>query len=55
MDTLTGLEAGAEDLIKTFPKNPLVCADVHSIAISLRRIADRLEKLEIPKQTYPSR
>ncbi len=39
-ETLTGLEAEAEELIHEFPKNPLVCADVHSIAVSLKRIAD---------------
>lgn len=39
-ETITGLEPDAEALIKQFPKNPLVCADIHSIAVSLRRIAD---------------
>ncbi len=37
---ITGLEPEAEDMIRAFPKNPVVCAGVHSIAISLRRIAD---------------
>ncbi len=37
---ITGLEKEAEDMIRAFPKNPLVLADLHSIACSLRRIAD---------------
>jgi len=40
---ITGLEPEAEDMIRAFPKNPVVCADLHSIAVSLKRIADLLD------------
>jgi hypothetical protein len=45
-EPLTGLEPEAEEMLKMFPKNPLVCADLHSIAISLKRIADHLLQAE---------
>lgn len=38
------IEEGAEQMLKAFPNQPVVCADVHSIAISLKRIADAFEK-----------
>jgi hypothetical protein len=42
-ENFTGLEPEAEEMLKAFPKNPVVCADLHSIAISLKRLADAVE------------
>ena len=46
-DGSTKLEPEAEGLIQAFPKQPLTLADIHSIAISLKRIADAVSASEV--------